>query len=62
MGLSFCYDVGNRGGEAERSCMQNWNDHAGSRLRKLYPGAKNDVNYAENCALSAWVLFCDRYL
>lgn len=53
MGLSFCYDVGNRGGEAERSCMQNWNDHAGNRLRKLYPGAKNDVNYAENCALSA---------
>lgn len=61
MGLSFCYDVGNRG-EAARGCMQNWNDHAGSRLRKLYPGAKNDVNYAENCALSAWVLFCDRYL
>lgn len=62
MGLSFCYDVGNRGGEAARGCVQNWNDHAGSRLRKLYPGAKNDVNYAENCALSAWVLFCDRYL
>ncbi len=51
MGLSFCYDVGNRVGEAARSCVQNWNDHAGNRLRKLYPGAKNDVNYAENRAL-----------
>ena len=42
MGLSFCYDVGNRG-KAARGCMQNWNDHAGSCLRKLYPGAKNDA-------------------
>lgn len=61
MGLSFCYDVGNRGGGRARLHAE-WNDHAGSRLQKLYPGAKNDVNYAENCALSAWVLFCDRYL
>lgn len=59
MGLSFCYDEAKLGvappdtlGDAAR-----W-----KCLRKLYPGAKNDVNYAENRALSAWVLFCDRYL
>ena len=59
MGLSFCYDEAKRGvalPDAPEGA------YTGKRLRKLYPGAKNDVNYAENCALSAWVLFCDRNL
>lgn len=60
MGLSFCYDEAKWG--AALPDAPEGGGRTGKRLRKLYPGAKNDVNYAENCALSAWVLFCDRYL
>lgn len=59
MGLSFCYDEA-KWGAALPDAPEG--AHTGNRLRKLYSGAKNDVNYAENRALSAWVLFCDRYL
>lgn len=49
MGLSFCYDEAKWGAALpdapEGACT-------GKRLRKLYLGAKNDVNYAENRALS----------
>lgn len=50
MGLSFCYDEAKRGVALPDTLGTS---HAGKRLRKLYLGAKNDVNYAENRALSA---------
>lgn len=59
MGLSFCYDEAKLGVAPPDTLGA---PDTGKYLRKLYPGAKNDVNYAENRALSAWVLFCDRYL
>lgn len=49
MGLSFCYDEAKWGAALpdapEGTCT-------GKHLRKLYSGAKNDANYAENRALS----------
>ena len=59
MGLSFCYDEAKWGAALPDTPER---PHTGKRLRKLYSGAKNDVNYAENRALSARVLFCDRNL